>query len=76
MKLSVDGDISVEELVAQYPEAAGFLADRGVVCIVCGEPYWGTLRDLMAAKGMGDKVAQTVVDLEAYIRNQRASSAS
>jgi hypothetical protein len=45
-------DARVEELVEAYPQAAGFLADRGVVCIRRGEPYWGTLGELMALKGI------------------------
>lgn len=50
-------NLTVDELVAEYPEAAGFLADKHVVCIVCGEPYWGTLGDLMANKGIADPEA-------------------
>jgi hypothetical protein len=45
-------DVHVDELVAVHPEAAGFLADNNVVCIVCGEPYWGTLGELMEGKGI------------------------
>ena len=37
--------ILVEDLVAAYPALIGPLLRRGVVCIVCGEPYWGTLGD-------------------------------
>ena len=47
-------DITVEDLVEVYPRAATFLADHHVVCIVCGEPYWGTLQDLMTSKGIED----------------------
>ncbi len=50
-------NLTVDELVAEYPEAAGFLADHHVVCIVCGEPYWGTLGDLMTNKGIQDPEA-------------------
>jgi hypothetical protein len=48
--MAVTLETPVEELVADYPAAAGFLADHHVVCIRCGEPYWGTLGELMAAK--------------------------
>jgi len=44
----------VERIVEVYPQAAGFLADHGVVCIVCGEPFWGALGELMANKGIAD----------------------
>jgi hypothetical protein len=63
----ISADVSVEELVEAHPEAIPFLAERGVVCIRCGEPYWGTLRDLMEIKGMGAQVEQIVADLNRYL---------
>jgi hypothetical protein len=44
-------DIPVEELVEEYPDSVGFLADEGILCIRCGEPVWGTLKDLVEEKG-------------------------
>ena len=48
------GDMLVEDLVEYYPELIGPLTHRGIVCMVCGEAYWGTLRDLARTKGVGD----------------------
>ena len=48
------GDILVEDIVDHYPELIGPLAHRGVVCMVCGEAYWGTLEELAASKGIED----------------------
>ncbi len=42
---------SVEELVERYPQLVSFLMDRGIVCIKCGEPFWGTLEELVTNKG-------------------------
>lgn len=50
----LSADILVEDLVEAYPELVGPLAFRGVVCIVCGEAYWGTLEELAASKGITD----------------------
>jgi hypothetical protein len=63
----ISPDVSIEELVEAHPELVGFLAERGVVCIRCGEPYWGTLRELMEMKGMAAQVAQVVADLNRYL---------
>ncbi len=52
-------DLHVEDLVEEHPKAAGFLADHGVVCILCGEPYWGTLGELMSQKNIEDPAALT-----------------
>jgi len=37
----------VEDLVERYPDLAAFLMRRGIVCIKCGEPVWGTIADLL-----------------------------
>jgi len=40
----------VEDLVERYPDLAAFLMRRGIVCIKCGEPVWGTIADLLRSK--------------------------
>jgi hypothetical protein len=62
----INAQIYVEELVEDYPEAIGFLMERGIVCIQCGEPYWGSLGELMARKGIADP-GQVVADLNRYL---------
>lgn len=39
-------DIEIEDLIRYYPLSAGFLTKKGVRCIRCGEPIWGTLGEL------------------------------
>jgi len=56
--MNITPDIDVEKLVEDYPKAVNFLADRGIVCIRCGEPYWGSLRDL---------IDQIVEELRVYL---------
>lgn len=45
-------DTSVERVLEAHPKAAAFLQERGIVCFVCGEPAWGTLRELVEGKGL------------------------
>lgn len=52
-------DDSIEELIEKYPGINGFLLERGIVCVKCGEPFWGKLEDLIKNKGM---------DVDALIR--------
>lgn len=54
--MEITADINIEELIEAHPQAAGFLADQGLVCIRCGEPYWGTMRELASTKGLDDRV--------------------
>lgn len=65
--MEIDADVNVEELVEAYPKAVGFLADRGIVCIRCGEPYWGTLRELATTKQLGKEVEGIAEELRFYL---------
>jgi hypothetical protein len=42
---------SVEELIERHPGIVGFLMDHDIVCIKCGEPFWGSLGELVRSKG-------------------------
>lgn len=70
--MEITADINVEELVVEFPEAIGFLADRGIVCIRCGEPYWGTLRELARTKNLDGQIDEIVRDLQAYLKEETA----
>lgn len=50
----LDPDIPIEELVQIIPQAPAILRRFGIVCIQCGEPVWGTLREMAAEKGVQD----------------------
>lgn len=66
MDILVSLDIQVEDLAREYPESVGFLTRRGVRCIRCGEPVWGTLAELLEEDGI--KNPQDLVDeLNAYL---------
>ncbi|MBI4916371.1 MAG: DUF1858 domain-containing protein [Acidobacteria bacterium] len=52
--LRISPDIQVEELVRLLPRAPALLREFGIVCIQCGEPVWGTLRQAAADKGITD----------------------
>jgi hypothetical protein len=61
-------DTQIEDLVRDFPEAAGFLTKHGVRCIRCGEPVWGTLGELLEEESIGEP--QRLVDkLNEYLQN-------
>lgn len=57
-------DILIEELVARVPRAPALLRRWGIVCVQCGEPVWGTLREVALAKGVRD-LAPILAELRA-----------
>ena len=68
----IDKNIYMEELVEKHPEAVGFLLKKGVVCIQCGEPVWGTLEEAAMKKGITDIDKLTAELIEFLISNARA----
>ncbi len=54
MKPPTDPDVTIEDLVRARPDAVAVLRRFGIVCIQCGEPVWGTLREAAAEKGISD----------------------
>ncbi len=67
----------VEVLVTAHPAAIVFLAERGVLCVVCGEPFWGTLGELIAQKGLdGAQSEQMVKELAAFLSERESNSVS
>lgn len=47
-------NIYIEDLVKEYPHTVGILTSRGVICIQCGEPVWGTLGEALERAGVED----------------------
>lgn len=54
-------DILIEELIRELPAAVGYLMDKGVKCIACGEPIWGTLENAAREKGFSEEQIDNIV---------------
>lgn len=68
MNNRIDKNISIEELVEILPASVAFLREKGIVCILCGEPAWGTFAELATAKGFSNEdIDQLVAVLNAMI---------
>ena len=62
--MEISKEITIEELVRIYPESVKYLMDKGIKCIACGEPIWGTLEEAAQEKGFNDsEIDQFVKDL-------------
>lgn len=54
-------DILIEDLVTTIPESVSYLMQKGIKCIACGEPIWGTLAEAAKEKGFSDNEIEKVV---------------
>ena len=60
----ITADLHIEELLEKYPQANRFLMKRGIICVQCGETYWGTLGELIREKGLDEDTILTELNQE------------
>lgn len=58
----INKDILIEELINNYPGSILFLSERGIKCIQCGEPVWGTLEEACIEKGFNSIETDIIID--------------
>jgi hypothetical protein len=58
----IDKDILIEDLVTRLPKAVGYLMQKNIKCLACGEPIWGTLEQAAKQKGFSDAEIAVFVD--------------
>ena len=64
-------DITIEDLIEEYPKSVSFLSEKGIRCIKCGEPIWGTLEEACLEKGFTlEAIEKTVNELNELYKNQ------
>ncbi len=61
-KPEITKDILIEELVNNYSFSVRYLMEKGIRCIMCGEPIWGTLEEAAREKDFSDANIQIFVD--------------
>lgn len=54
-------EIAIEDLVEDYPFAVLFLKEKGIRCIMCGEPIWGSLEDACKEKEFSEEKINSIV---------------
>lgn len=45
---------TIEDLIEVKPDATSYLFRKGIRCIRCGEPIWGSLEQAAREKGFSD----------------------
>lgn len=60
-EMEITPDILIEDLVELYPNSVMVLKNYGLVCVICGEPVWGTLDDLAKSKGLSDETIRQLI---------------
>jgi methionine synthase II (cobalamin-independent) len=60
--VKITKEIEIEELVSILPDSVTYLMEKGIRCLRCGEPIWGTLENAAVEKGFTQENIQKFVD--------------
>jgi hypothetical protein len=52
--MEINAQTTIEDLVGAYPAMTRVLLEKGIRCVICGEPIWGTLEEAAREKGYND----------------------
>ena len=58
---NITKEILIEDLVERIPESVEYLMEKGIRCIRCGEPVWGTLEAAAKEKGFDEITIENFV---------------
>ncbi len=62
MLQEISKDTPIDELVCEYPDSVRILMERGIKCLACGEPIWGTLASAAEEKGFSPQQTAELVE--------------
>jgi hypothetical protein len=68
--MTINKETSIEDLIEQVPGSVEYLMKKGIRCIVCGEPIWGSLEEAAEEKGFNEAdINSFVTDLNQLMAN-------
>ena len=48
----ISKETHIDQILAEYPSLSKTFIEFGVPCLVCGEPFWGTVEALASQHGV------------------------
>ncbi len=68
----IQRDTSIEDLVRAVPKAVAYMRNKGIKCLACGEPIWGTIEEAAIEKGFsGAEIDDIIEDLRALEKDRQ-----
>lgn len=66
--MKITKEISIEDLVKEDPASVSYLMRKGIKCLACGDPIWGTLEEAAKEKGFNDE------EIEGFVKELESLS--
>jgi hypothetical protein len=61
MKNRIERTTTIEELTEILPESVTYLMEKGIRCLICGEPIWGTIEEVVLGKNFSEDELQLIL---------------
>lgn len=61
MKNKIERTTTIEELTEILPESVSYLMEKGIRCLICGEPIWGTIEEAVLGKNLSENDLQLIL---------------
>ena len=62
--MKISKDIEIEDLVKIKPNSVVYLMEKGIRCLRCGEPIWGSLESAAKEKGFkNEEISKFVAEI-------------
>lgn len=70
-KQKITKDILIEDLVNDYAFSVKYMMEKGIRCIMCGEPIWGTLEEAAKQKDFSEsEINEFVMEMKKLADNE------
>lgn len=67
----ISPSILIEDIVEMSAELVSYLSEKGIRCIRCGEPIWGSLEEAALEKGFNyNEIQMFVQEMTEIMRKQ------
>ncbi|MFN3269771.1 MAG: DUF1858 domain-containing protein [Candidatus Kapaibacteriota bacterium] len=54
-------ETTIEDLVTILPESVNYFMEKGIRLLICGEPVWGTIEEIVSSKGFPNEDLDEIV---------------
>ncbi|MCX7736844.1 MAG: DUF1858 domain-containing protein [Candidatus Kapabacteria bacterium] len=61
MKSRIERTTTIEELTEILPSSVSYMMEKGIRCLICGEPIWGTIEEVVFGKGFSENELQQIL---------------
>ncbi|MEJ5285931.1 DUF1858 domain-containing protein [Bacteroidetes/Chlorobi group bacterium Naka2016] len=54
-------ETTIEDLVTILPDSVSYMMEKGIRLLICGEPIWGTVEEVVLAKGFTNSQLEEII---------------